>query len=562
MWSTLSIIVFVLATFQTQGGPVGRAQDYVNPILAGFYPDPSICRVGEEYYLVSSTFAYYPGIPVFRSNDLVHWQLIAYAIDDPRELRYDSLGVSRGIFAPAIRHHDGVFYVTCTFVDGGGNFVVTAKDPAGPWSKPTWLPQVSGIDPSLFFDEDGKAYLVYNSVAPDNTPLYQGHRTIRMRTFDIQRLRVLDDEQILVNGGSDLAKHPVWIEGPHIFKVEGAYYLIAAEGGTGEQHSEVVFKATSVNGPYLPYANNPILTQRDLPADRKNPITCTGHADFVQTPTGQWWSVFLGCEPYADNFYNTGRETFLLPVHWEDGWPVILDPGREVPRRLPSPLPWTGSPNQSAYGGDVAYDDEFTSSVLDRNWEFLRAPLELWFSLTRKPGTLSVALRPETCSGKHNPSFLGRRQQHDESTAETSMKFSPSSDHEKAGLLVFQNETHYYYLCKSLSAGKPAVQLYRSNDTTGALELLAMRVLKEPVRDSPIAFRIDSHGSSYGFAFSEDGKHWDFLKEGVDATYLSTRTAGGFVGCMYALYATSLGQPSTTWAEFAWFRYHGTSPSL
>ena len=147
-------------------------EKFTNPILAGFYPDPSICKVDNSFYLVNSTFAYYPGIPIFHSTDLVNWEQIGHVIDRPEQLNLDSMGVSRGIFAPAIRHHDGIYYVTCTLVDGGGNFVVTATDPAGPWSNPVWIPEIDGIDPSMFFDKNGKAYILYNSVAPDNQSLY------------------------------------------------------------------------------------------------------------------------------------------------------------------------------------------------------------------------------------------------------------------------------------------------------------------------------------------------------------------------------------------------------
>ncbi|UCD39311.1 MAG: glycoside hydrolase family 43 protein, partial [Fidelibacterota bacterium] len=216
---------------------------FMNPILAGFYPDPSICRVDDSFYLVNSTFAYFPGIPIFHSRDLVNWQLLGHVLDRREQLDTDGLGVSRGIFAPAIRYHQGLFYVTCTLVDKGGNFVVTASNPAGPWSNPVWVPEINGIDPSMFFDTNGKAYIVYNSVAPDDKPLYEGHRTIRMYEFDLENLRVIGKELLLVNGGVDLSKEPIWIEGPHIFRKDGYYYLIAAEGGTAEQHSEVVFRS-------------------------------------------------------------------------------------------------------------------------------------------------------------------------------------------------------------------------------------------------------------------------------------------------------------------------------
>jgi alpha-N-arabinofuranosidase len=262
---------------------------FTNPILAGFYPDPSICRVGSDYYLVNSTFSYFPGITVFQSKDLVHWRLIGHILDRPEQLNLDGQGVSRGIFAPSIRYHDGTYYVTCTQVDRGGNFIVTAKKPEGPWSNPIWIPEINGIDPSMFFDENarlpdgqGKAYILYNSIPPDDKPLYDGHRTLRMYEFDLAKMKVVGNECILVNGGVDISKKPVWIEGPHILQKDGWYYLIAAEGGTAEWHS----------------------TQRHLDPNRKFPITSTGHADFVQTKNGDWWSVFLGCRPYEEGYYN------------------------------------------------------------------------------------------------------------------------------------------------------------------------------------------------------------------------------------------------------------------
>jgi len=555
--SLLVPLILTLCTHSPQNG-----LEYTNPILAGFYPDPSICRVGDDYYLVNSTFAYYPGIPVFHSRDFVNWKLIGYVINTPDELNYDSLGVSRGIFAPAIRYHNGLLYVTCTFVDGGGNFVVTAKDPAGPWSKVAWLPQVNGIDPSLFFDDDGRAYLVYNSIAPDDKPLYEGHRTIRMRGFDVAELRVMDDEHILVNGGTDIAKKPVWIEGPHIFKVDGQYYLIAAQGGTAEDHSEVVFKSRKVEGPYVPYEDNPILTQRDLDPERKNPITCTGHADFVKTPGGEWWAVFLGCQPYppdTGNYYNTGRETFLAPVTWKDGWPTVVPPGQLLAYHYPYPHPSAQEKGQLRYGGSFDYRDDFSLDKLDLNWEFLRAPKEDWYSLTEKPGFLSMRLRPETCGGKGNPSFLGRRQQHANSAASTAMQFAPKRDNEKAGLLVFQNEMHFYYLCESFGGGQPVIQLYKSSDEAGEMQLVASRKLSREEGGSEIRLKIESHGNTYSFLCSLNGESWEMVKEGVDGTFLSTKVAGGFVGCMYALYATSLGKPSESTAHFDWFAYEGNS---
>ena len=553
--------MFLLQTGCLTGAAAQSRNEFSNPILAGFYPDPSICRVDSDYYLVNSTFAYFPGITVFHSKDLTRWKLIGYVLDRPEQLNLDGQGVSRGLFAPAIRYNKGVFYVTCTLVDIGGNFVATARNPAGPWSNPVWLPQVNGIDPSLFFDDDGKSYIVYNSVPPDNKPLYDGHRTLRMYEFDAESLTVKGEEHILVNGGTDITKKPVWIEAPHILKRDGTYYLIAAEGGTAENHSEVVFRSKNVLGPYIPYDRNPILTQRDLDPKRKHPITCTGHADFVQTVGGDWWAVFLGCRPYDGNYFNTGRETFLAPVKWINTWPVINPDHREMQYHYPLPVAPYQESGAIPLSGNFELRDDFQSDRLSGNWAFLRTPHERWYSLDERKGFLALRLRPETCSGKGNPSFLGHRQQHAIGSVSVSIDFSPRAENEKAGLLVFQNEHRYYYVCKSLEGNESLVQFYKSVDGNAVgdtMELLASQPIGQRAGGEELSLKIEAHGNTYAFRYAVDNNEWRLLKENVDAKYLSTKDAGGFVGCMYALYATSLGKPSEATAYYDWFEYVGS----
>ncbi len=549
-----SLSICLVIVFFTSVSLSQHDSTFTNPILAGFYPDPSICRVGPDYYLVNSTFSYYPGITVFHSRDLVHWELIGHVLDRPEQLNLDKQGVSRGLFAPTIRYNKGLFYVVCTLVDIGGNFVATARRPEGPWSKPVWIPEVDGIDPSLFFDSNGRAYLLYNSVAPDNKPLSEGHRTIRMRSFDLKRLRVTGKELILVNGGVDISKKPVWIEGPHILKKGGYYYLICAEGGTAENHSEVVFRSKSVKGPYVPFGKNPILTQRDLDPARAFPITCTGHADLIQAPDGAWWSVFLGCRPYKDDYYNTGRETFLAPVEWKEGWPIINPNFREVQYRYPLPI-MPPVPTRRLYSGNFWIRDEFDGPALDRNWVFLRTPHEQWYDLSSRKGFLGLKLRPETCAGTMNPTFLAQRQQHLTGSASVALDFAPGTEGEKAGLLVFQNETHYYFFCKSKQGDQPALQLYKSREE--GMELLASLPLNETQQHAVLFLKVDALKDQYAFSYTFNTRHWLLLKDSVDATYLSTKVAGGFVGCMYALYATSSGNPSENSAYYDWFEYEG-----
>ncbi|MFZ0453541.1 MAG: glycoside hydrolase family 43 protein [Ignavibacteriaceae bacterium] len=566
------LLIFLLSVSFNSGKVYGQDEEvFTNPILAGFYPDPSICRVGAGYYLVNSTFSYYPGIPVFYSEDLVHWKHISDVMNRPEQLNLDSLGVSRGIFAPAIRYYKGTFYVTCTLVDRGGNFVVTSKSPGGPWSDPVWIPQINGIDPSLFFDTSGtedKAYIIYNSIAPDNKPLYPGHRTIRIYEFNTDSLKVTGNEHILINGGTDISRKPVWIEGPHIFTKDGFYYLIAAEGGTAEDHSEVVFRSKNVFGPYISYENNPVLTQRNLNPDREYPVTCTGHADFVQIENGSWWAVFLGCRPYKPfnkDYYNTGRETFLAPVKWKNAWPVITSGKEKIKYYYPVPFTASADSSYTPYSGNFNLMYDFNNDQLGKDWCFLRTPHEKWYSLSEKKGYLTIRLRPETCYGNMNPSFLGHRQQHLNCSVSTALNFVPKSENEKAGLLIFQNENHFYYLCKSLENNKPVLQLYKSktsgssetSEVSDDMELLASKELMRNENKNELYLKIQAEGKEYSFHYSFEPGGWQVLKENVNGEFLSTKVAGGFVGCMFALYATSSGKQSVNTADYDWFKYVG-----
>jgi xylan 1,4-beta-xylosidase len=517
-----------------------------NPVLQGFYPDPSICRVGDDYYLVNSTFAYFPGLPIFHSKDLANWEQIGSAMNRPSQLKLDGLGISRGLFAPAIRYNNGTFYITCTLIDNGNNFVITTQDLSKGWSDPVWLPEVEGIDPSLFFDDNNKAYIIYNSDPPEKVSLYDGHRSIKIVEFDTNTNKVISSPQIIINGGTSMANKPVWIEGPHIFKKDGFYYLIAAEGGTADQHSEVVFRSKNATGPYESFEQNPILTQRNLDPKRKDPITSTGHADFVTDEKGNWYAVFLGCRPYEAGFYNTGRETFMAPVKWDNGWPKVDLQGDIVKNSYE----WVtaNSTSINARNREVFFDD-FETSKLNDQWMFLRTPTEYWYAIDTQKGAVEMQTRPETVSGTGNPSFIGFRQQHLIGEVSTEMEFSTQKENEKAGLLVFQNESHFYYLCQSIKNSQPVIQLYQSDGT--AVKEINTIVLKSTRK---VFFKIKANKAVYDFQYSLDNKKWITVADKVDAKFLSTEVAGGFVGTFYALYTTAMGQESSNKASFNWFK--------
>lgn len=294
---------------------------YFNPILAGFYPDPSICRKGDTYYLVNSSFSFFPGVPIFTSKDLVNWTQLGHVLDRKSQLPLDRQNVSGGIFAPAITYNEKnkTFYMITTNV-GAGNFFVKTKDPAKGWSEPIYLPKVGGIDPSFFFDKDGRGYIVNND-EPVGGHVYEGERSIMLHYFDVEGDSVVGDPIEIVRSGSHVQENPIWIEGPHLYRIGKYYYLMCAEGGTGAWHSEVIFRSKKPEGPWEEFTDgNPILTQRTgLDPQRPDIVTSAGHADLVSTPDGDWYAVFLACRPYEEDFYNTGRDTYLLPVNWENG---------------------------------------------------------------------------------------------------------------------------------------------------------------------------------------------------------------------------------------------------
>jgi xylan 1,4-beta-xylosidase len=516
--------------------------EYHNPIIAGFYPDPTIIRAGNDFYAAMSSFAYFPGVPIFHSTDLVNWTQIGHVLDRPSQLNLDSAGVSRGIFAPSLSYHDSTFYMITTLVDRGGNFFVTATNPAGPWSDPIWLSEIDGIDPSFFFDDDGKSYILNNG-PPVEKPRYDGHRAIWMQEYDMAAKRLVGRRSVIVNGGVDLSKKPIWIEAPHIFKRDGWYYLICAEGGTADQHSEVVFRSRTVHGPYVPYSANPILTQRHLDSSRAFPVETAGHADFVETPNGEWWALFLGTRNYGRDLWNIGRETFLLPVTWIDGWPVMLTGRETIPytHRRPN-LPLQPRP-AIPHSGNFTIREEFGDSALAPYWTMLRTPRgERWHDLTSERGFLTLRARPEPLSGRGQPSFIARRQQHRAATASTAMRYAPAKPGDQAGLVAFHNNSHYYFLGVAHDGTRPVIQLRlrASRDSTATDSVLATAPIEPSA--GPVYLRIRARDGRYDFLYATEPNAWQALRNDADGTVLSTKVAGGFVGTMFGLYAYTDGQ--------------------
>ena len=297
-----------------------------NPIMSGFYPDPSVCAVDtvtedgstkRVYYLVNSTFSYAPGVPIFYSEDLCEWTQIGHVLTRESQLKLDGLAMSKGIYAPTLRYHNGVFYMITTNVEGGGNFYVMATDPAGKWSDPIYLPEAEGIDPSLFFDGD-TCYYVGQRNKKDGE--YFGDCEIWIQELDLEQGKLVGEIHSLWDGAM---KHAIWPEGPHLYKKGEYYYLMIAEGGTAYEHSICVARSKELFGPYESHRSNPVFTHRHL--GHQAPVQNAGHGDLVEDADGNWYIFMLATRPVND-CAPLGRETFVAEVVWEDDWPVI-NPG-------------------------------------------------------------------------------------------------------------------------------------------------------------------------------------------------------------------------------------------
>jgi xylan 1,4-beta-xylosidase len=502
----------------------GRGE-YRNPILSGYYPDPSVVRVGTDYYLVNSSFAHVPGLPVFHSTDLVHWTQIGNAIDRPGQVDLTGRHVSEGLFAPDISYHDGLFYIANTCVGCRGNFVITAKDPRGPWSDPIWLP-FEGIDPSIYWEGD-RAFIV-NNRAPDEPPRYDGHRAIWVQEYDWRAGRMVGPSTQIVNGGVDIARKPVWIEGPHIVRKDGWYYLTAAEGGTSVNHSQVVFRARTLRGPYVPFAGNPILTQRDLPMDRADPVSAAGHAELVQTQTGDWWATFLGVRPYRGDDYNIGRETFLLPVTWQDGWPIILPKATRVPFVAKAPALPHGPEPRRPTSGDFGYTDDFASTALGMEWIGVRTPKAPFYRLDR--GALLMDGRAPLGDVDGVPAFVARRQQHAIATVSTRVTFDVAQDGDRAGLAAMQSDDNYLIFGITRIAGRRSIALYTRDHGPERRVSSASLAATGPVT---LTLRIDRGTLAVDYAVAG---HVATLARDIDIRFLSTTVAGGFTGTLIGPY--------------------------
>jgi alpha-N-arabinofuranosidase len=434
------------------------------------------------------------------------------------------------VFAPAIEWHDGLFYILNTCIECGGNFLVTAERPEGPWSDPVWL-DFEGIDPSLFVDDDGTAWILNNG-APVGEPRYEGHRSIWIQQFDLEKLQLFGPRTVLVESGVHPEDEPVWAEGPHIYKVDGWYYLMAAEGGTAEDHSQTIYRSRSADGPYEPGPVNPILTQRDLPQGRPDRVEATGHADLVRLDDGSWWGVFLATRPFTGQSTLLGRETFLLPVSWEDGWPLFLEPGEAVPLVVQRP----NLPPSPASEWD-RWTDSFEAERLSGEWIRIRNPGPVQdHALDSGAGELVLIPGAAPAGSLGAPAFLGRRLRHPAATVTTTVDFPAEQVGDFAGLLAFMDEAHF--LAFGIEGTGSDRRLVARRRTAAEQSERGEVVAEAPLAQSgPVELQIAIDGGSAALRWRPSGGRWQALAEQIDVEPLASVHAGLFTGLVVGPYA-------------------------
>ncbi len=521
-----------------------KPDEFYNPILQGCFPDPAITRKGDDYYLVCSSFAMFPGVPIFHSKDLVNWTQIGHVLDRVSQLNTYNTGISAGVYAPGITYnpHNDTFYMIVTaFSEGLGNIIVKTKDPKQGWSEPIKL-KFGGIDPSIFFDDDGKGYIVHNDAPERGKEQYNGHRVIKIWEYDVENDQVIEGtDKVIVDGGVDITKKPIWIEAPHIYKKYGKYYLMCAEGGTGSWHSEVIFKSDNPKGPYIPAPSNPILTQRYFAKDRANKVDWAGHADLVLGPDNEtYYGVFLAIRPNEKDRVNLGRETFILPVDWSGEYPVFenglipLEPKLKMPKGVTENK--TGKdgffPN-----GNFTYKEDFSSENLDYRWIGLRGPREEFITFTKN----GLQIKPFEANIKEvkPTSTLFYRQQHNSFSFAASINYKPESEKDLAGIVCLQSENSNYVF--GITKKGDDYYLLLERNQRRRREDLNSKIIASTKIDikNPIRLQVAAVGDDYEFSYSTDGANFESLGGKVSGDILSTNVAGGFTGCLLGLYATS-----------------------
>ena len=495
------------------------SQTIQNPILPGFNPDPSICRVDEDYYIATSTFEWFPGVQIHHSRDLVHWRLLTHALQETRLLDLRGIPSSAGVWAPALSYHDGLFYLCYTIVHrheaatkDTPNFLTTASSIDGPWSDPVFI-NASGFDPSLFHDDDGRKYwlnMVWDH-RPNRSPFYG----ICLQEIDIDSRKLIGESKLIFKG-SQIGL----TEGPHLYKRNGWYYLLTAEGGTEYEHAVSLARSKNLHGPYEIHPENPILTSSGRPDLR---LQKAGHASLVETSTGEWYMPHLCGRPLpGSRRCNLGRETAIQKVEWrDDDWLYLVGDDNTPKERVPGPAleahPWPALPNRLPFDSLHYATPRLPSRCVVRSPDHLR---------------LVGAESLESC---FEQAMLARRLTKHQATVTTCLEFTPQSFQQMAGLVAYYNNYLFHYLYLSFDEVQGhCLQIHTCDDGTSTFPLGGHLI---PVPEGEIYLRATFDDQDLQFSWSLDGSSYHKVGEVLDASILSDDHGDhwGFTGTFIGL---------------------------
>ncbi|MFC5449862.1 glycoside hydrolase family 43 protein [Paenibacillus aestuarii] len=517
----------------------------VNPILRGFNPDPSICRVGDDYYIATSTFEWFPGVQIHHSRDLIHWRLLTHVLTRKSQLDMQGNIDSGGVWAPCLSYDNGTFYLIYTDVKSRigaykdtHNYLVTATHIEGPWSEPVYL-NSSGFDPSLFHDEDGRKWIV--NMLWDSRKGHNRFAGVVLQEYSLKEQKLIGPITNIFRG-TELKL----TEGPHLYKYNGYYYLLTAEGGTQYNHAATMARSRNIQGPYEVDPTNPILTSAGRP---DLALQKAGHASLVDTPAGEWYMVHLCGRPVKDKFCNLGRETAIQRCDWTgDGW-LRLSGGSRYPQvhvQAPDLAPHPFEPESAK--------DDFNAPALNMNWSTLRIPADpSWLSLEERPGYLRLR-GMESMISTHKQSLVARRQQAFRCEAETYLEFAPDHFQQMAGLILYYDTKDYVYLRVTYHEER-GVGLGILQSVNGVQdELLEADVSMNGISRFRLKVVIDREIAQFYYMNTEE--HWTAIGGLIDITHLSDdypdyiRFTGTFIGmCVQDLSGTR------KYADFDYFVY-------
>ena len=522
----------------------GVAQDFKNPVLPGFHADPSVCRAGDDFYLVNSTFQYFPGVPVFHSKDLIHWEQVGNCLTRPSQLNLTGLykqdnpelgWTNAGVYATTIRENKGRFYMVTTVFPSRRHFYVWTDNPAGEWSEPIVIDfAIGSCDPTLYFEGD-KCYFLWKE------------GDIKICEIDVETGKKIGEIHHLGTGLG--GRYP---EGPHIYKKDGYYYLMLAEGGTEQGHHVNILRSRNLFGPYEPNRANPILSHFNMEMQNSE-IQGLGHADLVQAPDSTWWMICLGYRTSGYLLHVMGRETMLAPVRWdENAWPVVngngtLTTDMHCPTLPQVPMPLDPVREEFNYVKRDVPADSYSSIGLPWGWHSIGNPDYSRYSLTERKGWLRLKPTTTTLDKATSPTFVARRQTEKVFTATTLLDASHIGEGMQTGITAYAAPLNHY----DVIVEKRDRKLYaKSNIRIGELAHCDKEV---PLNSNKVYLRITSDAAYYYMQVSDDGKRFQTLGK-MDFRYVSTEVIGGFTGVMLGVFAQCT-SPDNMYADFDWFEY-------